>query len=309
MSLSLLIPRWCPQARGHHLNIVTDQACLNLSQSLLENARDHIKGGQVINLDQTPLTSLDQIPCASENDLLVINVSVDTFMAGANKLFPSFRSPQGWSAYSMMIRPGIDQTSFAAGLETSLSEIRYLESRLHTFAENKQLRITNPSGTDLLVRTREFKSLPYQCTSKNRHAYFPPAEIYTPLWENFSEGMIAVDLTVGELRYEGRLLHTFGLVEEPLIIKVFAGQIQTFSGHPFAKILTKEFSSWDENSKHVVELGFGLSSLLPTGLIGVDESILNTCHFGIGDNRFYGGTMVAPLHWDVVINKPMWKDV
>lgn len=309
MSLSLLIPRWCPQARGHHLNIVTDQACLSLSQSLLENACNHIKGGQVINLDQTPITSVDQIPCASENDLLVVNVSVDTFMAGANKLFPSFRSPQGWSAYSMMIRPGIDQTSFVAGLETSLSEIRNLESRLHTFAENKQLRITNPSGTDLLVRTREFKSLPYQCSPKNRHAYIPPAEIYTPLWENFSEGMIAVDLTVGELRYESRLLHAFGLVEKPLLVEISAGKIQTFSGHPYAEILTKEFSSWDENSRHVVELGFGLSSLQPTGLIGVDESILNTCHFGIGDNRFYGGTMVAPLHWDVVIKKPMWKDV
>jgi hypothetical protein len=79
-----------PSSKRHHLNIVTDQVCLSLSQSLLENARNHIKGGQVINLDQTPITSVDQIPCASENDLLVVNVSVDTFMAGANKLFLHF---------------------------------------------------------------------------------------------------------------------------------------------------------------------------------------------------------------------------
>jgi len=309
MSLSLLIPQWCPHVRGHHLYIVTDQAHLSLSQTLLEHSRMHIRGGQIINLDQTPITSVDQIPCKHENDLLVVMVSVDTFMGGANKLFPSFRTPQGWSAYSMMIRPGISKSSLEAGLATSLTEITNLENKLHTSAENKRLRITNSSGTDLIVHTRDFKALPYQCTPESRHAYLPPAEIYTPLWEDFSEGIIAVDLTVGELRYEGRLLHAFGLVEKPLLIEVSAGQIQKFSGHPFAEILTKEFSSWNENTRHVVELGFGLSSLLPTGLIGVDESILNTCHFGIGDNRFYGGTMAAPLHWDVVIKKPLWNDV
>jgi hypothetical protein len=282
---------------------------MGLSQDLLQENREQILEGTIFNLDENPMTSLENIHYHHQDDLLVVLLSVESFMAGANKIFPSFRSPQAWPAYSMMIRPGIQKASLEAGLATPLSEIQMLESNLHRRAEHKKLQITNPSGTDLNICTRAFKALPYVCGQKSRHAYLPPAEIYTPIWEDSAEGIIAVDVTVGELRYEGRLLHPFGRVAHPLIIEVHAGKIQKFSGHAFAEILTKEFSLWDENCRHVVELGFGLSSLTPTGLIGVDESILHTCHFGIGDNRFYGGTLAAPLHWDVVINKPIWKDV
>ena len=36
----------------------------------------------------------------------------------------------------------------------------------------------------------------------------------------------------------------------------------------------------------------------PTGSIGVDESIIDTCHFGIGDSGKCG------VHLDVVISNP-----
>ena len=309
MSLSMLIPRWCPPARGHRLWLITDNSQMELGQNLLHENQEHILEGLLINLDNTPMTSLDHLPCHDQDDLLVVLLSVESFMRGANLLFPSFRSPHGWPAYSLMIRPGIQKASLEAGLATPLSVIQMLESNLHKRAEHRNLRVTNHSGTDLKIRTRAFQALPYACGHNSRHAYLPPAEIYTPLWEDSAEGIIAVDVTVGELRYEGQLLHAFGRVDSPLFIEVHAGKIQKFSGHGFAKVLTKEFTLWDENCRHVVELGFGLSSLTPTGLIGVDESILHTCHFGIGDNRFYGGSLAAPLHWDVVIDKPIWKDV
>lgn len=46
----------------------------------------------------------------------------------------------------------------------------------------------------------------------------------------------------------------------------------------------------------VVELGHGLSDIQPTGIIGVDESMNGTCHFGIGTG--------SPFHLDLVVRNP-----
>ena len=47
-----------------------------------------------------------------------------------------------------------------------------------------------------------------------------------------------------------------------------------------------------------MELGIGLSSISPSGIIGIDESIAGTCHFGFGN----GSGNDAPIHLDVVVN-------
>lgn len=57
----------------------------------------------------------------------------------------------------------------------------------------------------------------------------------------------------------------------------------------------------------LVEFGKGLSSMAPTGIIDVDESIINTCHFGIGDGVGFGIDNEASIHLDVVIHKPEIK--
>lgn len=50
--------------------------------------------------------------------------------------------------------------------------------------------------------------------------------------------------------------------------------------------------------RKLVELGQGLSQMEPTGLIGVDESILRSCHFGFGDGASCG------THLDMVLAEP-----
>jgi leucyl aminopeptidase (aminopeptidase T) len=53
-----------------------------------------------------------------------------------------------------------------------------------------------------------------------------------------------------------------------------------------------------ENCRKIVELGIGLSRMTPCGIIGIDESIAGTCHFGFGN----GSGNDAPIHLDVVVN-------
>ena len=55
--------------------------------------------------------------------------------------------------------------------------------------------------------------------------------------------------------------------------------------------------------RRMVELGQGLSEMEPTGLIGVDESIIKSCHFGFGDGCTCG------THLDVVIKAPTIRQI
>jgi len=65
-----------------------------------------------------------------------------------------------------------------------------------------------------------------------------------------------------------------------------------------AERLKAELWQLPENCRKIVELGIGLSSISPSGIIGIDESIAGTCHFGFGN----GSGNDAPIHLDVVVN-------
>ncbi|HZW48650.1 MAG TPA: hypothetical protein VFF80_00735 [Bacillota bacterium] len=307
MDLSPLTTVWCPVTDRACLVIVTDNQQAALAAKLAADNKPTLGQYRLINLDMLRLETLADLPPLGPDDLLVILLSVQGYLRGANRLFPAFRKPNELIAKYAMIRPGIDEDSLSSGLHTPLTQILALEESLKTTAANQTLRITSPSGTDLTLQTREFTTLPYRFTADRDYAYLPAPEIYTAIKEGSANGTIVVDLTVGELRFQGNLLQPFGLVKEPLSIRVKNGSIEQFSGGPFAGLLEEEFSKLNQNCKCVVELGYGLSSMQPTGLIGIDESILGTCHFGIGDNLFYGGRNQAPIHWDVVIRNPSYR--
>ncbi len=309
MNFSEILHQWCPLAKGHHLTILTDDPQLTLASEIAQDCSPFMKTVQFRNISKTPLLSASDLPPHETEDLLIVLLSVETWMSGIHRLLSTFDSPKNWSAFSIMVRLSISRESLLQGILTKKTEIETLIHTLKTQAANKTLRIQNSAGTDLTILTRGFTALPYCCSPQQRHAFLPPSEVYTPLVEGVGEGQIAVDLTAGELRYGPKQIDLLGRCQDPLCIDIRNGQIQGFSGHSFAEILTKEFFSWKENCRLIVELGFGLSNMIPTGLIGVDESILETCHFGFGDNRLYGGNNEAPIHWDVVIQQPFWKIV
>ncbi|MCE5196605.1 MAG: hypothetical protein LLG09_05695 [Negativicutes bacterium] len=307
MDLSPLTTVWCPLPAPANLVIVTDQHQASLAARLAADNKPALGRFKLLNLDLLCLQTLAELPPLGPDDLLVILLSVPGYLRGANRLFPAFQKPKGLAANYVMIRPGIDEASLASGLHTPPAQISALEANLKTNAANRTIRLTAPGGTDLTLRTRGFTALPYRFTETQDYAYLPAAEIYTAIEEESANGLIVVDLTVGELRLRADLLQPFGLVREPLTIKVKNGSIEQFSGGLFAGLLTEEFSKLNRNCQCVVELGYGLSVMQPTGLIGIDESILGTCHFGIGDNLFYGGCNQAPIHWDVVIRNPSFQ--
>ncbi len=103
--------------------------------------------------------------------------------------------------------------------------------------------------------------------------------------EGTANGEIVVDVTVGPFYYYGRLLNEFGLVNSPIKIIIRNGYVTDILGESMAKELKELLFSLPKECRKLVEIGQGLSKMTPTGIIGVDESIIDTCHFGIGDGK------------------------
>ena len=124
----------------------------------------------------------------------------------------------------------------------------------------------------------------------------PPAEISEELVYDTANGIIVADITVGELRFGSELIDPLGLVDKDVVITVENGMVTDITGGNIAENLKNGLNKLSKELQVVVELGHGLSDIAPTGIIGVDESMNGTCHFGIGNHN--------PYHVDVVVGNP-----
>lgn len=144
-----------------------------------------------------------------------------------------------------------------------------------------------------------------------RHAYLPAAEVYAAIVAGSARGVIRADVTVGEFVADGEVLDPFGRAETPVELVVREGKVVGV-GAPgevggMGGRLWSLFERFPESRRGVVELGVGLSAGPVTGQITADECLRGTCHFGLGDNRFYGGRNEATVHLDVVVRAPRFR--
>jgi len=131
----------------------------------------------------------------------------------------------------------------------------------------------------------------------------PPSETGTVPKPGKSNGKIAVDITVGGLRYFDENLEDGALIrdEEIFILTVENGIVSDITGGETAVRFKEKLFALPPECRELVELGHGLSKMSPTGNGGVDESIIDSCHFGIGNG--WGGEGCG-LHTDFIIGNP-----
>lgn len=82
------------------------------------------------------------------------------------------------------------------------------------------------------------------------------------------------------------------------------------SQHIFsADILKKDLETkGDPNVYNIAELGVGLNPKCKmTGIMLDDEGVLGSAHIGIGSNLTLGGSLQAPIHYDLVLWHPTIK--
>lgn len=225
--------------------------------------------------------------------------SFDTFVnKKANGLFSPFSKPKGLAAKFAFIRLGISEASLRQGLATPKARVYQAVEALRRIPDGARLRVTSAAGTDLTLQVQAFGTCEHEIAENGGMAFLPASEISAEVIGGSAEGRIAVDVTVGQLYRFGELLGNFGRVAEPVVLTVRGGVIADVSGGAAAAELKEKLFALHTDCRKLVELGFGLSNMEPTGLIGVDESIIGTCHFGLGDGGECG------VHLDLVVSAP-----
>jgi leucyl aminopeptidase (aminopeptidase T) len=229
---------------------------------------------------------------------------INTFVfKGANKVFSPFGKPRGLKAKYVFIRLGISKESLLQGISTPIELVYETIDRLHSYKSATKLRVTNTAGTNITLSINAFTTCEHRIVEDGGMAFLPPSETSSEVIAKTSNGKIVVDVTIGQLYHYGNLIGYFGLVASPVTLIVDNGMITDIIGEDMATELKEKLFALPEDCRTLVELGHGLSKMTPTGLIGVDESIIDTCHFGIGDGASCG------VHLDVVISNPTIEEV
>ena len=317
VNLASLSMSWGNLGHKDNLLLVTDDEMYSLAVQLGEANRPHVHCVQLVNLSQLARelgvsmahhdavlpTVQDAMARLTASDILVVIICIDTFIQQRyNRIFAAFRKPTGLEAKYAFVRPVVTPEAFAEAISTKPSAVDAIVAQYESIPPASHVRIQAPGGTDITFQVRAPHVISYRVTESVSAIYLPPAELYFGIVEGSAEGVIVADVTVGELRVYADLLDPLGIVDEPVFLAVQAGKIVAIEGGEIATRLDKHLASLDDSCRLVIELGIGLSSVQPTGIIGIDESIAGTCHFGIGNSLGYGGTNDAPIHLDVVVD-------
>lgn len=310
-ALENTIKAWCPVSEEDRVAVVTDAERLPMAQALsgLCEELGCDTGMLVFRQKDAQYSTVDideELLELGPMDATFVLLSGDYYSAanGLARLFPALRRP-GWlnSRYAFF-RSNILDRALLEGLCTSRAVPDRIAGMYASHAGGDMLHVEAPGGTDIRAAAGDFKVLPYIADSPAANCFLPPSETYAALEETSANGVIVADLTVGEFVCDGQLLEAFGRPDVPVRLMVEDGLIVAVEGGSFAGSLRELLWALPVDARRVVELGIGLAAISPTGRIGADECIAGTCHFGIGDNRFYGGKNVAPIHLDVVLDRP-----
>jgi hypothetical protein len=300
-SLASVATTWGGLGPDDSLLVVTDAGFLPLAQRLAEDNRPFVRRVSLLDVEDAGAAAAAE--ALAPNDLLLVLIGADSFISkGYGRHYPPFSRPSGVVAKYAFVRPTITAAALAQGLNTPLALADGLAARYGGATAGSWFRVTAPGGTDLAAQARACTSIPYRTAGPGEVAYLPPAEVSWALVPGTATGRIVVDVTVGELRVGHELRDALGLVDQPVHLEVRDGKVCDIGGGRIAARLAEGLSHLEDSCREVIELGFGLSRMEPTGIIGIDESIAGTCHFGIGAD--HAGGHSAPIHLDMVLWHP-----
>ena len=287
---------WCNLNADSDIFIFSDSERLPIAEEIRKDNLDYVSDIKIY----TPANDnyMTIFKALRPNDLLLVILSIKSFIDdGYRDIFPSFSKPKGIKSKYAFIRLDIPKGELLRGINTDIDEVEAIISSLKTIDKNTSVKVTSPAGTDITTKVKNKWTLPFKTINDGENAFLPPPEVEFELCVRATNGTIAVDVTVGELRINGVQVDELGIVDSTVFIEVKDGAVTNICGGKIADRLSKGISSLKKEDLSVVELGVGLSAIEATGIIGVDESMSGTCHFGIGNG--------VPLHLDVVIRSPI----
>ncbi len=215
----------------------------------------------------------------------------------------AFNKPAWLMSKYIFVRLDISKESLIQGLSTDKELVYNKIEEMNMLNSNRVITVTSESGTDISFMAKPFTSCSHEIITDGGIAFLPLSETSADVLTDTANGKIVIDMTVGQPYHFGELIGYFGLISEPITIIVKEGIITDIYGDKMAAEVKEKLFDLPIECRKMVELGQGLSKMEPTGLIGVDESIIDSCHFGFGDGWKCG------THLDVVIKMPTIKQI
>ena len=163
------------------------------------------------------------------------------------------------------------------------------------------LRLTTPAGTDLRCDIAGEEVI-VECgyaTEPGQEAAFSDGEVSQMPREGTARGRIVVD---------GPTAHLDGT--EPYELTVAGGRVTEVLGSaPRADVL-RRIVDGTTNADNIAEIGIGLNPMSRrNGDFEEEKKARGLVHVALGDNVFYGGTVVSAVHMDQVLYAPsVWLD-
>ncbi|MBQ7918796.1 MAG: hypothetical protein IJ324_02500 [Lachnospiraceae bacterium] len=300
MSISNLLQKWSGITETSKILIIVDD--------IQKNIADSIKDEKIYEVQIEYFTKSDDffflLKSMKSSDLVIVLLSIDTYMkSGANEYFSAFKKPDWIMAKYIFVRLDISKESLIQGLATDKELVYNKIEKMNLLNSDRIVTVTSESGTDISFRVNSFTTCSHEIIADGGIAFLPPSETSSDVITDTANGKIVIDMTVGQLYHFGELIGYFGLISEPITLIVKAGVIVDIYGDNMAAEFKEKLFGLPIECRKMVELGQGLSKMEPTGLIGVDESIIDSCHFGFGDGWKCG------THLDVVIKNPTIKQI
>lgn len=177
-----------------------------------------------------------------------------------------------------------------------------VENTAHILTSGKEIRVKNPSGTDLYMNIDG--RIGNCCPGFVKEGYLlgspPDIEANIAPVETDTKGIISVNGSITDQR--------LGKVEKEVILLVENGKVIDIkcSDKNIEKIVKTMFEEIGSEQAYVVaECGIGFNEKASLcGNMLIDEGAFGHVHFGIGSNWTIGGKNKVSFHMDFVIKEP-----
>jgi len=152
-----------------------------------------------------------------------------------------------------------------------------------------EIEITSRRGTNLYVKMANRPTLLAlgSVRKSGEIDYIPAGAIGVAPLEGTAEGKVVVDGTI----------LGFGRCLKPITFEIEKGRVKKIWGGDNWKGL-RELLGRDENASMLCEIGLGANP--KAKLVGgpEDERVRGSVHIGLGENRYFGGTLASTSHLD-----------
>ncbi len=195
--------------------------------------------------------------------------------------------------------PGITEDMMrVGGLTADYKQVAALTDKVaHILEKAKKVRVTTPSGTDLIM------SIEGRPPLADTGLYHKPSE-----WGNLPAGEVCLAPVEGTTNGVLVIDSMGTTVTQPLKVTVKDGWAKRFDGPDGAK-LEGLLKKADRNAYNIGELGIGTNPKARiSGKVLEDEKVLGTVHLALGDNTSYqGGHTKSKIHVDGILFQPTVK--